>query len=213
MDSNKLQYFKQKLLEEKLETLHTLDVEKQNGAHELFQDYYNELSVYDNHPADMGSELYEMEMRLNLEDKERKHLIDIENALKKIEDGTYGFCEACGKPIELDRLEIVPQSELCIKCNNKNIPLDEKMKTRPIEEDALSTPYSRTFKDESDYTGFDGEDSWQAVARYNKTNIKNMSLDWYDNNMYDEKISGKVEDVDDISDDYYERQIIDKERE
>ncbi len=205
MERQKAKYFKQKLLEEREETINTLDAEEGNGVHSSMRDYYSELSMYDNHPADIASETYEMEMRMNLEDREHKSLLQIENAIEKIDNGTYGKCENCGKDIEFERLDIIPETEVCMKCSKLNISLENKMNTRPIEEDVLKVPYSRTFKDNTDYNGFDGEDSYQSVARFNKTDKEKMALDWYDNNMYDENISGKVEDVDDISSDYYKR--------
>lgn len=207
MDKNKLLYFKERLLEDKKQTLDTLDIEENNGLHSSLQDYYSELSVYDNHPADIASETFEMEMKFNLEESEKRHLKDVNDAIEKIENGTYGMCETCGKSIDIDRLEVIPYTAICAECSDKEsrVPLDEKMDTRPVEEEELNYPFGRTFKDNSRFNGFDGEDSWQEVARYNKTSEKEKALDWYDNNMYDENISGKVEDVDDISSDYYKK--------
>lgn len=207
MDKNKLLYFKERLLEDKKQTLDTLDIEENNGLHSSLKDYYSELSVYDNHPADIASETFEMEMKFNLEESEKRHLKDVNDAIEKIENGTYGMCETCGKSIDIDRLEVIPYTAICAECSDKEsrVPLDEKMDTRPVEEEELNYPFGRTFKDNSRFNGFDGEDSWQEVARYNKTSEKEKALDWYDNNMYDENISGKVEDVDDISSDYYKK--------
>lgn len=215
MDRDNLLYFKEKLLEEKKETENAIEHEEENGAHSSIQEYYGELSVYDNHPADIASETYEMEMRFNLEESEKRHLTEINDALNKIEDGTYGTCKTCGKTIRKDRLEIIPYTSQCSRCseNKSSIPLEEKINTRPVEEENLNYPFGRTFNDDSRVNGFDGEDSWQAVARYNKTDQKKMALDWYDNNMYDKNISGKVEDVDDISNEYYEKQIDIEEKE
>lgn len=207
MTNKNLDYYKRKLLDEKKETLHTIKSEKENGAHELFQDYYNELSVYDNHPADVGSELYEMEMRMNLENKEHMYLQKIDKALDKIKNGTYGVCEACGKEIKDERLEVVPYTEVCIECSNNDTPLSSKIETRPIEEDVLKTPYNRTFKDNSNYNGFDGEDAWQAVARYN--DIPNDPSDNGSDHIgyLDENERGIVDEVEQISQDYYLGQI------
>ncbi|WIF94571.1 TraR/DksA C4-type zinc finger protein [Caminicella sporogenes] len=204
MNKRKLEYFKQKLLREKQEAINTIN----EDIHSFFQDYYKELSLYDNHPADIGSETFEMEMQMNLEDKEQKHLLKVEKALEKIENGTYGICEKCGKEIEFDRLDIIPDTEFCMKCSKDSISLDEKLKTRPVEEEYLKTPY-KIFNGSFRLSGLDGEDTWQEVARYNKTDYKKMALDWYDNNMYDGSISGKVEDVEDISLEYYKKQIND----
>ncbi len=207
MNKKQLKYFEQKLLKEKDVTLKTLQSESGNGAHNSLKDYYSELSTYDNHPADIGSETYEMEMRLNLEAAERRHLEKIDNALEKINNGTYGICVKCGKDIEFDRLDIIPEAEVCQRCNESDISLSKKLQTRPVEEDILDIQFSRTNKDNTNFNGFDEEDTYQQVARFNKTDKKRMALDWYDNDMYDENISGVVEDVDKISEDYYKSQI------
>ncbi|WP_432400720.1 TraR/DksA C4-type zinc finger protein [Wukongibacter sp. M2B1] len=215
MDKKDLQHFKDRLFEEKQEVLNGIESEEENGVHSPLKDYYSELSVYDNHPADIGSETFEMEMRFNLEESEKRHLIQINDALDKIESGTYGICETCGKSINKERLEVIPYTDKCANCSKEteHMSLDEKIHTRPVEEEVLDSPFGRTFNDDSRFNGFDGEDSWQAVARYNKTDKQKMALDWYDNNMYDKNISGKVEDVDDISNEYYEKQVESEKKE
>ncbi len=214
MDKEGLKHFKEKLLKEKKEVLNALDHEEENGLRSSFREYYSELSLYDNHPADIASETFEKEMHFNLEENEKRILEDIDKAIGKIEEGTYGDCDVCGQPINLERLEIIPYTVLCLQCSKResHLSLDEKIHTRPVEEEGLNYPFGRTFNDKSSVNGFDGEDSWQAVARYNKTDQKKMALDWYDNNMYDAKISGKVEDVDDISSEYYYEEDDDSEK-
>jgi YteA family regulatory protein len=214
MDKEHLRYFKKRLLEDKKEVLRDIDQEEEIGLHSYLQDYYSELSVYDNHPADIASETFEMEMQFNLEENEKRHLKEIDDAIEKIDNGTYGVCDSCGNSIEIERLDVIPYTAICAKCsdNKSSMALVEKMNTRPVEEEELHYPFGRTFKDNSRFNGFDGEDAWQAVARFNKTDEKKMALDWYDNNMYDPNISGKVEAVDDISSDYYKRQIQDDKK-
>ena len=46
----------------------------------------------------------------------REQLADVEHALHKFEEGTYGFCDSCGQPIDPERLEAIPEASLCIKC-------------------------------------------------------------------------------------------------
>jgi len=215
VDKKDLGHFKDRLLEEKQEVMNGIESEEENGAHSSLKDYYSELSSYDNHPADIGSETFEMEMRFNLEESEKRHLVEINDALGKIEDGTYGVCETCGKYINKERLEVIPYTLQCTHCSKEteHMSLEEKIHTRPVEEEVLDSPFGRTFNDDSKFNCFDGEDSWQAVARYNKTDKQKMALDWYDNNMYDKNISGKVEDVDDISNEYYESQVESEKKE
>ena len=67
-----------------------------------------------------ATETFELEKRLALE----KNLVDqiarVEHALHKFEEGTYGFCDSCGKPIDPARLEALPQAGLCLDCKAKN---------------------------------------------------------------------------------------------
>lgn len=63
-----------------------------------------------------ASEAFELEKRLALEKKLRATLTEIDHALEKYEAGTYGLCDSCGQPIEQDRLEALPQANLCLSC-------------------------------------------------------------------------------------------------
>ncbi|MFH1775277.1 MAG: TraR/DksA C4-type zinc finger protein [Chloroflexota bacterium] len=63
-----------------------------------------------------ATESFELEKRLALEKGLRNRLAEIEHALQEIEAGTYGRCESCGKPIDPDRLEALPQATLCMNC-------------------------------------------------------------------------------------------------
>lgn len=75
-----------------------------------------ELSDYDQHPADQATETFERERDLAMEENEQVILRESEAALKKIENGTYGTCERCGKPIGVARLEAIPYTPYCIEC-------------------------------------------------------------------------------------------------
>ena len=63
-----------------------------------------------------ATETLELETRLALEKRVRDQLADIEHALSKFEDGTYGLCDSCGQPIDPARLEALPQANLCLSC-------------------------------------------------------------------------------------------------
>jgi len=210
LQKEKLEYFKKMLLKEREEILKTLDSIAENEPNDSLKE---ELSSYDNHPADIATEMFQMQMNLNLKESEKLRLEEIQDALQRIEKGDYGKCLKCGKDIDEDRLEILPAALFCIECEKDRLPIQEETKTRPVEEKVLAPPYGRSFKDlNKGYNGFDGEDAWQAVARYNKTDVHRMALDWYDNNMYDEEIPGVVEDVDQISNDFYVGQLENEER-
>jgi RNA polymerase-binding transcription factor DksA len=68
----------------------------------------------DNHLADSAAGMYERELDEGLEEGAQQTLQDIEVALRKIEEGSYGVCEVCGKPIGAERLSAIPWARLCI---------------------------------------------------------------------------------------------------
>jgi RNA polymerase-binding protein DksA len=63
-----------------------------------------------------ATESLELERRLALERQIREQLADVEAALTKFDEGTYGICEGCGQPIAPERLEALPQAKLCVAC-------------------------------------------------------------------------------------------------
>ncbi len=73
-------------------------------------------SVYTVHVADVSGDLYEREFSAGILSKEYETLSALKYALEKIEHGTYGICESCGKPIPKGRLKIMPYAVLCVKC-------------------------------------------------------------------------------------------------
>ena len=68
----------------------------------------------DNHPADTATSTYDRELDEGLEEGAQDTLREIEAALGRIEDGSYGICEICGKPIGAERLSAIPWTRLCI---------------------------------------------------------------------------------------------------
>lgn len=73
-----------------------------------------ELSAYDQHPADMGSETFERTKDLSIMAQIEAELDDVDRAFRRLENGTYGICEACGKAIEQARLEAIPTARFCV---------------------------------------------------------------------------------------------------
>lgn len=213
MEKEKLEQLVKKLEDEKSDIIKTLRSIEENEYNDSLQTYTSELSLYDNHPADVGSETFEMEKTYALKGQQLHRLQEIEQALDKIEKGDYGKCSICGKEIKLERLEAYPEADTCIECSKSTrIPQDRLMQGRPVEEEVLNYPYNREFGSEEDQTGFDGEDSWQAVARYNRReDPSNQTGD--QQGVWDEELSGYVEDVEKISNKYYKGQLPDEERE
>jgi RNA polymerase-binding protein DksA len=82
-------------------------------------DETGEDAAYDNHLADTATETYDRELDYTLEENAEHILHEIEAALKRIEDGTYGQCTNCGKQIPAERLEALPYATLCIDCQRQ----------------------------------------------------------------------------------------------
>lgn len=206
MKEHELEGFRQKLLKKR---------EEQGKKIKRFDeinaiDYNNgkELSMFDNHPAEIGSETYEIGKNMALKQQQVKQLRDIDSALKDIDSGSYGICKGCGENIPIERLEVMPTSKLCVECQDESeadILTAPDKNRRPVEEESLYPPFSRTTSDDTDAMAYDGEDAWQDVARYNK--IENIALDWYDNNLYDDEKIEEREKIENITNQQYEDQL------
>jgi DnaK suppressor protein len=71
------------------------------------------------HPADLGNDEYEEEINLTLLENEAQVLAEVNDALARIESGTFGRCENCGREISKERLEALPYARYCIRCARK----------------------------------------------------------------------------------------------
>jgi RNA polymerase-binding protein DksA len=76
--------------------------------------------------ADLGTDAQEREKKFQLASKSGRLIYHIDEALRRIKDGTFGACQTCGKDISKARLEAVPHARLCIDCKEK----EEKNKAR-----------------------------------------------------------------------------------
>jgi len=79
------------------------------------------------HPAEMGTDNFDLENTLELLEGERNILNDIDRALERLEKGTYGLCESCQKHISLKRLQAIPWTRFCVNCADKK----EKIRHTP----------------------------------------------------------------------------------
>jgi len=74
-----------------------------------------ETSGADQHPADVGTERFERDKDLSIIAGIDAELVDVESALRRLENGAYGKCELCGRPIGEDRLRARPAARFCVK--------------------------------------------------------------------------------------------------
>jgi DnaK suppressor protein len=79
----------------------------------------SEASAFGMHQADAGSDAYDRDFALSLLSQEQDALYEIEEALKRIESGTYGTCEMSGKPIAHARLEALPFARYTVECQTQ----------------------------------------------------------------------------------------------
>ena len=85
-----------------------------DGLDSTETDSLSELSSSDQHQADLGTETFEREKDLSIIERIEAELHDVEYALQRLDEGTYGTCEACGRPIAEARLDAIPAARLCL---------------------------------------------------------------------------------------------------
>jgi len=115
MTKQQLKQFRQVLLQERTKfagEIKSIVREASKNPREAAGD----LSAYTVHMADMSADTYERELAMDLAESPQEVLYQIDEALKHIEEGTYGICQQCSKPIALSRLRAVPYTALCISC-------------------------------------------------------------------------------------------------
>lgn len=117
MKQEDLHYFKEQL-EQMLQEIKEKGQSTIENMSDSFQQYAD--------PADRASMESDQFFTLRLRDRERKLVKKINEALERIEDGTYGICEGCGEEISFPRLKARPVTTLCIDCKSKQ---EEQEKT------------------------------------------------------------------------------------
>jgi YteA family regulatory protein len=197
LNQAKIQDLRRRLLKEQDELTARVNDNNHFGLAASLRDSTGELSGYDNHPGDLGTELYERGKDIALLEREAFRLERIDAALERMDTGEYGHCVACGKFIPTERLEALPTAIYCLE----HEPMQETSNDRPAEEEFLYPGFGRTSLDErDDQNGFDGEDAWQIVNSWGNSNspalasgnniddYDSMSIDATENDGYVEPI-------------------------
>jgi DnaK suppressor protein len=120
MPKKDLKKFKELLIKIRTQVGGDLSHITENTLNKSARDASGDLSGYSYHMADQASDDYERDFSLGRATDEQKILYSIDEALKRIEDGSYGNCPQCRKLISKKRLAALPQTELCIDCQKKN---------------------------------------------------------------------------------------------
>jgi len=110
-----IEHFKEMLLQKRREIINNVNEMEDEALKQSRLDASGDLSSMPIHMADIGTDNYEQEFALGLMDSERKLLREIDDALQRIEDKTYGICEGTGKPIPKARLEAQPWARYCVE--------------------------------------------------------------------------------------------------
>ena len=82
-------------------------------------DRSGDVSGHALHMADVATDMYDREFLLGLAGNDRELLYEIDEAMGRIQDGTYGVCVECDKNIPVTRLKAIPQVRTCMKCQEK----------------------------------------------------------------------------------------------
>jgi YteA family regulatory protein len=208
MEKHKQEKYIGLLKKERERTASTLEMMDGNSLDGGLRDSTSELSTYDNHPADIASETFEMEKNISLRANTDITIRRIDKALDKIKNNEFGKCEVCGEDILEERLDVLPYAEACVDCSEKiKNDLTYKMYDRPSEEDLLEPPFGRTFTDSTDNNSFDGEDAWQAVIDFND-NPNDPSYQTGDNQgVVDRASDFDAKEIERLSNEDYNKQL------
>ena len=118
MTEKELEYFKNLILKKKSDLFAELGYLESSSMSSTSKDQSGDLSSYSFHMADQGTDTMDREMAFTFASREGRYLHHLNEALERIEKGTYGLCRSCGGEIGKARLDAVPHATQCIKCKN-----------------------------------------------------------------------------------------------
>ncbi len=108
--------FKKLVLKKKEEILDEIKHISDDTLKKSQKEASGDISGYTYHMADVATDTYDREFSLGLASNERKLIYEFDDALKRIDDGSFGVCEECKSLIAKNRLKAVPYARLCVKC-------------------------------------------------------------------------------------------------
>ena len=163
LTNDQLNKLKQMLIDDKQSLNSQIEGNEEAGYLDGSQrDATGELSSYDNHPADSGTELFERSKNLAMDEHHDGQIGKISEALKAIEEDTYGKCAECGKDIPFERLEAIPYTLYCVEhSQEQNLSND-----RPAEEEVLEQTHGTDFDRRQNEEMADNRNSFNDVAEF-----------------------------------------------
>jgi len=118
-NKKELNEFKKIILKRKEEILEGIKHISEDTLKKSQKDAAGDISGYTYHMADVATDTYDREFSLGLASNGREVLYELDDALKKIEEGSFGICETCHSLITRTRLKAVPYARLCVKCQER----------------------------------------------------------------------------------------------
>ncbi len=213
MNSEQLRHFKHLLQQHREEQADILG-DMIEGTPEGYRDTEDsELSRYDNHPADVATELFDAQQRAALRSNHEFVIREIDDALEKVKKGTYGVCELCGKGIDPQRLEVIPDARNCIQCeiseeHENDLDKIAKHSHRPVEEDVLEK-VMRGHREGGRSEPYDGEQALEEVLSFGSSDSPQDGAPL--GNRQDAVSNGRslheAQDVEQISNEMYKHQL------
>jgi DnaK suppressor protein len=113
------EYFRDIIMRKRQEILHELGYLRETSLETTTGQYSGDNSTYSYHMADQGTDAQEREKAFMFASREGKMLKLLDQALTRIDEGTYGYCQETGAPIEFKRLESIPHARLCIAAKKR----------------------------------------------------------------------------------------------
>ena len=111
--------FRERLLEERKRVEAAIQYLREEHPGSLEEEIEESVGS-DNHLGDTATATLDREIDYTLEENSEQALAQIDDALQRIEDGTFGTCRTCGRPIAPERLEAMPWATQCIDCKRKD---------------------------------------------------------------------------------------------
>lgn len=119
MEETQLAQFKDLLTVSRTELAERLALIRDEKIKHQTRDSSENNTTYSDHPADIGSDLYERERIAESVNALNRQLLEFDEALYRLQHGSYGVCEKCDHPISVDRLLHRPSTRYCLECQTK----------------------------------------------------------------------------------------------
>jgi DnaK suppressor protein len=118
MNKKDLAHFRTLLLKKRKELMRQMDLIKETEMETTLKEATGDHSSYAFHMADQGTDTMEREKNFYYAQRDGRLLYHIDQALERIENGSFGLCHTCSNPIHRERLEAVPHASFCIECKS-----------------------------------------------------------------------------------------------